>query len=458
MSEATTARTTELRYDYYAIIPHPANDQFLLLPGDNGWGLPHFARHERRFWQDVAHVNQVFGEQLGLDLTVLRCVAIDYTPETEQVARVYAMENHSRAWTPPPGARWVGHDELDDLPFAQPQQRTAITDWLNWRNTAVPPAQRVPWFAPGWFAAAAHWISAQLQSLGLQASGPVEQLRSWQRSAILRINTTRGYCYFKAVPPMFAHEPRLTQVLAAHDPDHFPHVLALDTQRRWMLMADFGGTTLDRVDTVEQWEDALRVFAHLQIEWARRVDRLANLGCPDRPLERLTTQLDALFADTKAMLPDQPAGLSAPQIEQLRKSAPHFKAMCRKLADYKLPRSLEHGDFWAGQIVVNADNYIFIDWSDSSIAHPFFSMLFFLVEIEDFFPKTPDIRTRLRDAYLEPWTAFASRKRLIEAFELSQPLAALHHALIYHQLVLPNMEIKWEMELMLPFYLKMLLR
>lgn len=109
-------------------------------------------------------------------------------------------------------------------------------------------------------------------------------------------------------------------------------------------------------------------------------------------------------------------------------------------------------------MVVGESGYGFLDWSDSSIAHPFFSLLLFLVEVEDYFPKEPGVRDRLRDAYLEPWTIFAPHARLVEAFELAQPLAALHHALAYHQVVLPNMELRWEMELMLPFYLKMLLR
>ncbi|HYN90239.1 MAG TPA: hypothetical protein VER55_17010, partial [Ardenticatenaceae bacterium] len=56
-----------------------------------------------------------------------------------------------------------------------------------------------------------------------------------------------------------------------------------------------------------------------------------------------------------------------------------------------------------------------------------------------------------------PWSAHAPRHQLLQAFELSQRLAPLHHALFYHQLILPNMEIRWEMENMVPFFLKMLL-
>lgn len=41
----------------------------------------------------------------------------------------------------------------------------------------------------------------------------------------------------------------------------------------------------------------------------------------------------------------------------------------------------------------------------------------------------------------------------------SAPVRSQYHcALGYHHLVLPQMEVRWEMELMLPFYLKMALR
>jgi hypothetical protein len=458
MSQSMTVSQKAINYHYYAIIPQIDASNIFMLPSDNGWTLPHFAQSERRFWQDVSHVNQSLHDLFGIEVTTLRCMAMDYEPETEDVLKVYAMENRSPDWRPPASGRWISRDDLENLPLTVPNHRAVLADWFAWINTSTSNPKRAPWFESGWFDRASAWVESQLDRLGLDATGPVEQVRSWQRSALLRVNTSSGACYFKAVPPMFDHEPRLTQTLATWNPAYVPNVLTIDPQQRWILMRDFGGATLDQITEIERWEEAVQVFAQLQIEWAKQVDHLIDLGCPDRRLSHLAAQLDALFADAAAMLPGRPAGLSAKEMLQLRAFAPRLKAMCAELANYRLPRSLEHGDFWAGQIGISNGNYVFIDWSDSSIAHPFFSMLFFLVEIEDFFPKIRNVRTRLRNAYLQPWTCYAPLDQLITAFELSQPLAALHHALIYHRLVLPNMEFKWEMELMLPFYLKMLLR
>ena len=226
-----------------------------------------------------------------------------------------------------------------------------------------------------------------------------------------------------------------------------------------MLMPDVGGPTLDTLPDVARWEEALRHFARAQISLVDQVEGLLALGCPARPLEQLADHIDALLANTPAMLLDQPGGLSGDQIDALRARAGQFKAMCADLACYDIPETLEHGDFAPGQIVLVGDSYVFIDWSDSSIAHPFFSLNFFsdLTELNHYLPDVPGLRLRLRNAYLEPWSGYEPVDRLIQAYEIAQPLSALHHAVTYHRYILPNMANKWEMQRMLPFYLKKLL-
>jgi hypothetical protein len=444
------------RYVYYLVLPDRDADALLLERVGDGWALPSFESRERRFWQDVDHVNAAASDLLNLDARTLRCMTADYVPEQEQVLRYYALERPPADWSPPPGYAWVRRTEVADLPLATPGLQRVTEDWFRWQG--APPAIRVPWYRPGWFDDAERWIRQQTERLGLRLEHPPQQLRSWQRSAIIRAGTSAGDLYFKAVPPVFAAEPILTLALAESRPEHLPAIVATEPQRHWLLMRDVGSATLDSIDEIERWEAALRDFARLQIASSREVPRLLAEGVPDRRLGWLARRIEALFADHAAMLPDRPAGLSPAQITRLQSLIPEVRRLCHMLATYPLPATVEHGDFWPGQIVVNGERSIFIDWSDASVAHPFFSMLFFLVESEDYFPKQRDTRMRLRDAYLEPWTAYASTGTLIEAFELAQPLAALHHALVYHQAVLPGFEIKWEMELMVPFYLKMLLR
>jgi hypothetical protein len=446
-----------LTYEYHVILSHAIMDGVLLIPDEGGWRLPSFTAAERRFWQDVDHVNRAMAEHYAAAVDTLRCVAIDYERDSELLSKVYAAALRDPVWAPPSGAIWAGTEEIARRPLALPRQRAAINEWLAWRAEGTP-ALRSPWYVPGWHTVAVGWIADQLASLGIAQHGPPEQLRSWQRSAILRTPTNQGEVYFKAVPPMFGHEPTLTAALAAADPSRFAVPLAIDKARGWMLTSGVAGHSLDEQPEIELWEAALRSFAEVQIASAGRLGPLRAAGLPERPLSQLAAQIAPLIADVAATLPGRPAGLSDEQRAAFAALAPRFHQMCAELGAYGLPPAIEHGDFWAGQIIAGPQGFTFLDWSDSSISHPFFSLLLFLIEIEDHFPKIPDVRERLRDAYLAPWAARMPRARLERAFELAQPLAALHHALTYHRVVLPHMEVAWEMELMLPFYLKMLLR
>jgi hypothetical protein len=70
----------------------------------------------------------------------------------------------------------------------------------------------------------------------------------------------------------------------------------------------------------------------------------------------------------------------------------------------------------------------FVDWGDSSIAHPFFSLVVtfrFLEEFNQLAPDDPWFR-RLRDAYLEPWGS-----GLQEAFEIAIRVGWFAHAIAW---------------------------
>lgn len=450
-----------VRYEYHVALGYPGEARLLLLAAPDGWRLPGFSTSERRFWRDVDHVNSWLGASLGAPAAALRCITISYSPNDELVSLIYAAALHDRGWAAPTAARWVAPDQLPAIPLAHEAHRAALAEWFAWYAGGPAPHGRVPWYMPGWHAETIPWAVAALQRAGLPPTGPAEQLRSWQRSAILRLPTREGHAYFKAVPPMFGHEPALTAALAAADPARFARPVAIDAERGWLLMRELPGRTLERLRDdadVALWQRALADFAEVQLSTIERHAELRALGVPERPLGTLATRLTPLLDDPAATLPGRPAGLSDEERARLRALAPRLAATAEELAAYGLPAALEHGDFWAGQVVAGEGGFGFLDWSDSSIAHPFFSLLLFLVESEDFFPRVPAVRERLRDAYLEPWSGHARGADLARAFELAQPLAALHHALAYHSVVLPKIEVRWEMELMLPFYLKMALR
>lgn len=437
---------------YYALIADPTGKHILMSPTESGWTLPRLPIAEDFWWQDVGPVNRAAHAQWGWRVNTLNCVHIIGVEGDEAAKLIYALEPHALNGYTPDGTRWVETDAVRTLTLVWPEQPDLIAIWLASQKTTL-----VPWYRPGWREGALRWAQTQLAQHGLVLSAEPEQVRSWERSSLWRFPTLGGAAYFKAVPAMFAYEPRLSQALADWLPGRCAPVLTIEPTQHWLLLGDAGPRSLLRDRDVTNWEAALRQYAELQIALTSRVNDLLALGVPDRRLEVLPERLETLLADTAA-LKNSPAGLSDDEIAALRKRRPEFLAACRTLAASPIPATLEHGDFASGQIIAAPNGeYKFIDWSDSSVSFPFLSLLFFWAELEGELDNPLETRLRLRDAYLEPWMAYASTRELVELYELAMAVSPLHHALIYHRTILPSMVMKWEMERMLPYYLRLAL-
>src|SRR6266508_1972111 len=108
---------------------------------------------------------------------------------------------------------------------------------------ASPNADRLRWLQPRWRAEAERWIAAELERLGLEPTGEIEQghVRWW--STVMRVQTIGGDLYFKANAPPHHFEAALVALLARLRPGQIPELPAADPDRGWMLMRD-GGTRL----------------------------------------------------------------------------------------------------------------------------------------------------------------------------------------------------------------------
>jgi hypothetical protein len=224
-----------------------------------GWSLPVAEHRNDWFAHEACAVARDLGRRLGTELTALR--------EIEKAGqRLCELENHGNHWPLPPAARWVNENEASSLLLEPPGQRVLLQTWFRQEARARrrPPVARAPWERRGWYAEALAWIGEQLARLGLSPSGPVEQFKTaWSCSCILRVPTTTGDLYFKAV---YARPPRESAVvaeLARHWPRHVPRLRAADHERGWMIADDFGSRRLDALP-LARWENAIRLFGRLQ--------------------------------------------------------------------------------------------------------------------------------------------------------------------------------------------------
>jgi hypothetical protein len=446
----------ETPYDNYCIIPHPREPRLLLLQGADGWTLPGHAETE------PAEIAAAMRALLGLETSVLRCAYDRARDDPDARSRIYALENRSPGWAPPTDARWIGREDLPGLRLAREEQRPALDACLIEAETDAVPESRAPWARIGWRDEAGAWIRERAENLGYRPTGPIEQVKVCPWSAVLRVPTDCGALYFKATAGAAAFEPAVTALLAELVPAHSPRVLAIDTRRVWMLMEDAGASLRD-VMLAERdparWEALLPQLALLQMATIPAAERLVAAGCPDRRLERLPDEYARLVADADALLVGPPDGLNEDELARARAMVPEVRALGAELASLGIPAAIQHDDLGASNVLLNPrGEYVFFDWSDASVAHPLLSIFIPLRWSRYLLGFGEVALDRMRDAYLEPWTAYAPMERLREAVPLACRFAKLSRALTWHDFV-PGMEpdARWEYEGSAPYFLRMFL-
>lgn len=245
--------------------------------------------------------------------------------------------------------------------------------------------------------------------------------------------------FFKATAPETVHESALTEKLASWFPNCLPELLAVDPGRGWILMRDGGEQlrlSIRPTQDIKPWERAISRYAELQIGLIEHIAEILALGIPDHRLKTLPALYAGLLSEEGSLLIDQPRGLSAAQVQDLRGLIPRFGQICSELAAFGIPESLDHGDFHDGNILVRDGRITFFDWGDASVTHPFVSLRTLFVSIEialklDDYSFTPAMAALL-DLYLRPWQKFAPQQALVAAYRLSKPVASVVKALAWH--------------------------
>jgi Phosphotransferase enzyme family len=302
------------------------------------------------------------------------------------------------------------------------------------------PATPLPWTESAWLEGANAWIDERLAEHAVVRTGPLEQphVRWW--STVLRVPTNRGDLWFKAVSRLHTFEARLTALLAEVAPDLVPIPLAVDEERAWMLLHDGGTRLRERLDSVADlvhWERLLPRYADLQIRLGARRDELLHLGVPDQRLGRLTDDLRAVLDERGTLLIGDPEGLSEHEHERLRGQLPAIADLAQELDARGIPETLQHDDFHDGNVFVDGDGYRFFDWGDSCVSHPFHTLVVTLRSTAYRFDLEPggSELLRLRDAYLEPWTAFGTRAELVAGFDTAYRTGTIARALAWYRYV-----------------------
>jgi hypothetical protein len=304
------------------------------------------------------------------------------------------------------------------------------------------------WGDPTWQADALGWVEETLDRVSRPLTGRPEQTHRRPWSTVFRCPTSDGPVWFKAMARGEAFEVPLLMALARWHPDRVLAPLAADVQRAWMLLPD-GGTTLRNAQAgstpEKRWAEILTEHAEFQRACAARADELVALGVPDLRPDRLPALRDELLAGEEFLMIGHEDGMTRGQLGSLRADATRYAGWCSELADTGVPASLQHDDLHDANVFVPGErggHYRVFDWGDSSVAHPFAVLLVALRVVAHVHKAeygAPEL-LRLRDAYLEPWSADFDRPTLLEAVRLALRTGGVSRARAYRVALLEGTE------------------
>lgn len=430
------------------IVPDATRSRVLLIASSRGLSLPS-VQVPREHPGAIDAVLGAARRRYGLRASVLRPIARPRDPATGAFNVALELERFDERPVRGRGARWLPVAEIEGRTLYRKDDREA---WARWRR---PARERPEWARPGWRDRALRWAAGRIGA----PVARIEQSRAWESSCVYRLRSRRGVFYLKAVAKRCDWEPRLTRWLARRFPRLIAPVVAVGGAGRWLLTREAKGPILRASRRLRRWERAAFEYGRLQRALVGHTPALRRLGCPHRGTPWALREMTGLFRDRQALAAGGRERLSAPEIARLRTLAPVLRARGRALAACAVPLSLDHADFWAGNMIASRRGPVYLDWEDAVVSHPFWSvfMLPWSHGFHDRWGARGAAARRVKDAYLTGWSGRDGPARYREAFALAQSLAPLHYAATWARDTIPYLETSLETATLLPFFLRRVL-
>jgi Phosphotransferase enzyme family len=286
------------------------------------------------------------------------------------------------------------------------------------------------------------WVAEQLADRGTRLTGEWEQPHARPWSSALRFETTDGRVWFKVNGPGTAHEASLVRLIDERVPGLVPEVLAVDAARGWSVSRD-GGPMLRGTAPPEQlwpaWEGIVARYAEAQLRLAEAGPAVLAAGVAEASPATVPALLEELTGELAAVPVDR-GGLTAEETDGLAAMQPRVRDWCSELAAMGVPDSVQHDDLHSGNVCWGGSvaSARIIDWGDTSWGSPLGTMLGTLNSIawhaglfgDDGRVDAPEV-VRVRDAYLEPFTAYVDRATLVRGVHVARRTACVGKALAY---------------------------
>lgn len=282
------------------------------------------------------------------------------------------------------------------------------------------------------------WAKDYLSANGYKILVEPQIMRNMLWSCVIKFDTSKGRIFLKLMTKDFSIEPKILSFLSAYITQKAPNIIALNQDLSCFLMHDYGTPLrliLKESFNLELYCKALEIYADIQIKTISYVDELLLMNVNDWRLKNLPQLYNDFIKQKEMLLAD---GLMSFEFDVLNNLTPKLEILCERLAAYKIPETIEHGDFHDNNILIQGDEIIINDWGDTSIAHPFFSIVSVLESAKrnHQLQESDQFYLNLRNTYLAQWKNYETEDKLLEAFKVAQKIRYFIFALSFSRIQL----------------------
>lgn len=378
------------------------------------------------------HINDFLYKNYGIKTNVLRAYK---QIENIRIYEVEFIEEVTESFT----TNYIWLDILRDpnYDYLNNQDQKILKCWL-----LDPTPAFLPWFKAGWRGGMEQKVNDELNE-DLQ----FEQVRSWERSTLYKIFSTHRNYYLKAVPDVFKHELMMSNYLSQHYPSSVPELIMIDHENQWYIMEEMHGPLLGNSKQLYHWRQALYKLIEIQKKSVLNLRLLKDMKLPERPITTIVKQYLKLSLEQIY----QTGYLKEDLYNELLNEVPNIIKKCNRIEKTNVPSTIEHGDFFGGNVIIHNNEPIIYDWSDSTLSHPFLSIIVLLDEVRNLFTYVE--ANQLLDEYISQWTDYDSKENLYSEYNIIKKLAPCYYLTLYQTFIFPEFRENWEKEQIIKDYI-----
>ncbi|KAI0558858.1 Aminoglycoside phosphotransferase [Gracilaria domingensis] len=290
-----------------------------------------------------------------------------------------------------------------------------VTDGLDVNGNQLYPHSKA-----GWFCEASKWLTGKIREYSNDDVDEIVKVSTGSTGCVLRAKTVRGTnFYMKAVNADSVYDQiGVACALSEVMPEYFNKLVAVDRERRWMLMNDYG-TAIDN-DECKMNKNPKLVKAVLE-EWGRAqeasidvVIQLKEEGIPVVGAAKIKEMLERVVSDPNwyeaqlAQMKREKVKLYDRQ-EYIQRFVSYADDVLKRVSEFNVPKTLVHGDLSPVNVMSSSKaGFTFFDFEATSISFPLLDVLKFMSVCNGYRKVTYDEIS----FYAKRWSKYESKERL----------------------------------------------